>query len=192
VLLLTIAAAAIYLIYAFGNPIMFEHRLERTIDPAQAFNRRLSLISAALAVGRENLLLGASPQGIPIEMARLTGVREHIFDTHNAFALLFGGGGLSVLIPFLLLGFTMWHRPIDMRMYGTDDAFDAHFVLRAMVALWCLRGLFTAEILYNPAFSLAIGIAIGRCMLHGVWQPHLAQAESPRRSPAPLVRTATM
>jgi hypothetical protein len=43
--------------------------------------------------------------------------------------------------------------------------YDARNLLRLMLMLWALRGLFTREILYNPGFCMGIGLAIGLCIV---------------------------
>ena len=39
----------------------------------------------------------------------------------------------------------------------------AQRLLRMMVILWMIRGMFTSAILYNPGFSMGLGLAIGFC-----------------------------
>jgi hypothetical protein len=39
----------------------------------------------------------------------------------------------------------------------------AQRLLRMMVLLWMIRGMFTSSILYNPGFSIGLGLAIGYC-----------------------------
>jgi hypothetical protein len=46
----------------------------------------------------------------------------------------------------------------------------AHSLLRMMIILWVVRGMFTQNILFAPAFNLAIGIIIGLCMTSGIWK----------------------
>ena len=38
-------------------------------------------------------------------------------------------------------------------------------LLRMLVVLWCVRGLFTREIIYNPCFAIAMGLVVGLCLL---------------------------
>ena len=37
--------------------------------------------------------------------------------------------------------------------------------MRMFIILWVMRGIFTAEILYNPATLVAAGLIIGLCLL---------------------------
>jgi hypothetical protein len=37
--------------------------------------------------------------------------------------------------------------------------------MRMLIILWVVRGTFSREILYNPAFCIAIGLTIGLCLL---------------------------
>ena len=68
----------------------------------------------------------------------------------------------------IAVGWTMWNwRPrVGGKIGGKEDPLrDARTLLRMMVALWVLRGFFSREILYNPSFSIGLGLAIGLCML---------------------------
>ena len=42
---------------------------------------------------------------------------------------------------------------------------QAQRLLRMMVLLWVIRGMFTSAILYNPGFSMGLGLAVGYCAL---------------------------
>ena len=173
--LFLVVAGAFYLVQSLGNLDVIEHRIEQTRDPMAAFRLRLELIEAAGSVGFSNPILGVSPQNLPRAMARLTGVRGADLASHNVFAMILGGGGLLVTLAFFLFGTSLWLRP--RRIQGPwSRAKEAHFLLRAMMTLWCLRGMFSHEILYNPAFSLALGTCLGRCVLLGVW----SHAEEPQ------------
>jgi hypothetical protein len=41
------------------------------------------------------------------------------------------------------------------------------------VFLWLVRGMFTREILYNPSFNIALGLAIGLCIIAEASRPIL-------------------
>lgn len=44
-------------------------------------------------------------------------------------------------------------------------------LLRMMLVLWVVRGMFTHEILYNPGFCIGLGLICGLCILNA---PHMA------------------
>jgi hypothetical protein len=46
-----------------------------------------------------------------------------------------------------------------------DPLRRARRLMRMLVLLWAVRALFTAEILFNPSFNMAIGLVIGYCTL---------------------------
>lgn len=163
----TVLGGTIVTVYADRSVI--QDRLDKT--NAEAPQLRLALVAAAFKVSVDNPLLGASPQALPREMSRQSGgVRGHAYDTHNTTALLVGGTGLLGVLGFLGLGWSLWRRP---RWFdrATPEQRDAHYLLRAMLILWAVRGQFTSEILFSPAFSLALGICIGGGVAAGVWGP---------------------
>jgi len=65
------------------------------------------------------------------------------------------------------VGWTMWNlKARGGGKIGRDDPLrDARRLMRMMVILWVVRGMFTREILYNPSFNIALGLTIGLCML---------------------------
>ena len=64
--------------------------------------------------------------------------------------------------------------------------FDARNLLRMMMLLWSLRGLFTREILYNPGFCIAIGLAIGLCIVEA--EASVEPIDAPNGSPNRMAR----
>jgi hypothetical protein len=38
-----------------------------------------------------------------------------------------------------------------------------------MLVSWIVRGMFTAEVLYSPAFSMGLGLCIGLGRMRGLW-----------------------
>lgn len=174
VLLIVLVGTASYLVMSLGNTSLLEHRLTQTT--AHSGDLRWHLVSGAIEVGVKNPMMGVSPQKLPVEIARLAGVRGAVLDTHNVFALLFGGTGFVGFGLFLFAGYMLWRRPRGFRALPPRVK-EAHYLLRCMLVLWVLRGQFTAEILYSPAFSLGLGLCIGLCVIRGLWtQPTAARA----------------
>jgi hypothetical protein len=46
-----------------------------------------------------------------------------------------------------------------------DPLYEARNLCRMMIVLWVIRGMFTREILYNPAFNVGLGLCIGLLIL---------------------------
>jgi O-antigen ligase len=179
-LLVTLAGLAAGAVMLYGNTLILEDRLAKTNVVTSRLRVRLAL--SALEVGVKHPLLGASPQGLPEEMARLSGVRALVLDSHNVTGLIIGGTGALGTGAFVLLVWVLARRPRGFRKYATPDQREAHFLLRAMMLLWIVRGQFTAEILYSPSFSLALGLCIGGCIITGVWHPPPRATALPRVS----------
>lgn len=181
-LLITVAGLAAGAVMFYGNRLILEDRLAKTNVVTSRLRVRLAV--SALEVGAKYPLLGASPQNLPEEMARLSGVRSLVLDSHNVTGLIVGGTGALGTLSFLGLAWVLWRRPRGFRRYATAEQREAHYLLRAMMLLWIVRGQFTAEILYSPSFSLALGVCLGGCILCGVWSP------PPRAAPLPRVSWA--
>jgi hypothetical protein len=162
VLLAILVGTAVYLPSRYGNTEMIEHRIEQTREGYGSDRLRIELITHALEVAAQHPIFGASPQRLPYEVARRSPIRGVLTDLHNVFALIIGGGGALLSLAFMGLFIALWQRPRGwFRELKSTPLGEAHDLLRAMVLLWCVRGFFSAEILYTPAFSLGIGICIG-------------------------------
>jgi O-antigen ligase len=169
-LLLAMLVSGAYVAVSLSNREMIEYKIQQTQEGYSSDHLRLELFVAAVKIGLEHPLIGVSPQRVPYEIARHSPVSQELFDTHNVFGLLAGGGGSLQILTLLFLAFALWKRPVGWgRGLSRTPAGDAHFLLRAMVALWAVRGFFTAEILYSPSFSLGVGVCIGFCILREVW-----------------------
>ena len=116
-------------------------------------------------------MIGVSPQRLPMEIGRHLSVifnGQRVIDSHNVFGHVIAACGLICFGALLALGWTLWNwRPYDgSKVGGKDDSLrQARSLLRMMIARWVLRGMFTREILYNPSFNIALGLAIGYCLL---------------------------
>ena len=168
VLLSGLIAAGVLLVDHFGNTPLIEERIEVTQDGYTSDAYRIWIIQSSIKIGLENPLIGVSPQQLPREIAML-GASAFSPSTHNVFALMFGGGGFVLIGVALLFGLGLWYRPAWGAAPYEKEARVYHNLLRATVFLWCLRGMFTDEILYSPSFSLALGLCVGACVFSGVW-----------------------
>jgi O-antigen ligase len=122
-----------------------------------------------LEIGLENPIIGVGPQVLPYEIARYktAGYNAGISEAHNVYAHVIGGSGLICFAAMLAVGWALcsWKlgdADIDPKQ---DPLRRARRLMRMLVLLWAVRALFTAEILFNPSFNMAIGLVIGYCTL---------------------------
>jgi O-antigen ligase len=149
----------------------FERRWEQTKEGTQSDQLRLDILAACVQLGLENPVNGVSPQRLSTEIGRhlYSKYRDEAIDPHNVFAHLIGGTGIPCTLALLATAVALWlWRPkIRRGMQLGASFFDARNLLRMTMLLWVVRGLFTREILYNPGFCIAIGLAIGLCIVEG-------------------------
>jgi hypothetical protein len=161
--------AVIGLLIGLQQTEAFERRfLQTTEGTASADRYRIDLFLTSIQIGFENPLLGCSPQALPYELGRrLSSYGLQVVDPHNIFANLIGGSGLICTSAFILAALTFWFwRPPGVRRGSLEPAFlDARKFLRMALFLFAVRGLFSREVLYNPGFCMAIGLAIGLCIV---------------------------
>jgi hypothetical protein len=164
-----IAAVVMYAVVNFGSTEVFDERMRQTIEGNKSDDHRMAILYACLEIGLSNPLVGVSPQQLPWEIGRRTSVLHHynyVF-AHNVYAHLFAGSGVICLMMLFIVGAMMWRwKPSDGYVGGDDDpARLARRFLRMLVILWFVRAAFTHEIMYNPSFNIAFGLAIGLCMV---------------------------
>ena len=169
-ILISVATASVISVLIWRQATeAFERRYEQTLEGTQADRLRLDLLVASVRIGLESPIVGQSPQQLPYELARRLGSKYEVdvIDTHDVFAHLIGGTGLFCTAAFFSIAAALWFWRPKKRpgMQLGAGFFDARNLLRMMLLLWALRGLFTREILYNPGFSMGIGLAIGLCIV---------------------------
>ncbi|HKD38417.1 MAG TPA: O-antigen ligase family protein [Pirellulales bacterium] len=160
----------------------FERRYEQTVEGTQSDRLRLDIAMTSLKLAMENPISGKTPQQLPYEIGRRLAAQYQeggAIDTHNVFAHLLGGTGFVCFASlFAIAGMLMFWKPkLPPGMQLGAGFYDARNLLRMMLLLWALRGLFTREILYNPGFCMGIGLAIGLCIV----EAGLAEASSALR-----------
>lgn len=165
-----IAATVAFGIMQFGSTRVLDQRLKQTVEGNESDDYRVEIFLSSLQVGLENPLIGVSPQQLPYELGRRTSIRHGhgYIDPHNVYGHIVGGSGLICFAAFLALGWMLWNwKPRDGHKIGkTESLRDARRLLRMMVVLWAIRGIFTREVLYAPAFGIGLGLAIGLCILY--------------------------
>jgi hypothetical protein len=162
-------------ILKFGSTKVFDERMQQTVKGNESDEYRKAILWACLDIGLENPLVGVSPQKLPMEIGRRTSVKFHfnMIESHNVFAHIFAGSGMLCTLAIFAFGYTMWSwHPKDRRIMGkSDPAYDVRRLLRMWVVLWCARGVFTRDILYNPSFNISLGLIIGLCIITELAHP---------------------
>jgi len=157
------------LLMKFSSIAALEHRVEQTLAGYQSDRLRRVLFMTSLEVGLEFPLLGVTPQKLPYELARRLNALAPEVDSHNTFGHIMGGSGIFTTLVFLWLGAMLWFRRKGIRP-PPEGAF-AHRLLRMMLVLFVVRGMFSREILYAPSFSIGLGLCLGYCLMAGTWRP---------------------
>jgi O-antigen ligase len=166
-----LAGSTYYVVDRYLSASVFEARLQQTKEGVSSDTLRVDLVKASFQLALENPLFGASPQRLPYELASRTHFEHNIVvDPHNVFGYVLGGSGFPATFAILAWLYTMWRRPRGTLATRDPAARSAHGLLRMMVVLWIVRGMFSAEILVLPAFAIAFGLALGLCRIRGAWR----------------------
>jgi hypothetical protein len=184
-----IAAVVAYLILQFGSTVVLDERLRHTVEGNKSDVLRRDIVLACLQVGLENPVAGVGPQMLGFEIAHRVGyVASGSVEAHNVFAHIFAGSGLICFAALLAVGWTLWtwEPRGGGKVGGREDPFrEGRRLMRMLVILWVVRGMFTAEILFNLSFNIALGLVIGLCMLAEVARQNDAMADPNPMQPAP-------
>lgn len=151
----------------FGDTRVLERRLAQTRDGYESDDLREGLFRESMKIGMESPLVGIGTYELQTELARRLRTRSPRIDPHNTIGLLFGGGGLLLLLTF---GYFLYALFRLARQLAAEERPGAHPVtpaalLRMMLVLFLIRGFFSREILYSPAFAAGIGLCIASCLL---------------------------
>jgi hypothetical protein len=169
--MLVIGAIAVVLVFWMANyadTTVFNERMKQTVEGTHSDEERIAIVFTCAQIALENPIVGVSPTTVGWEIARRAqfghGRRINYLDAHNVFAHVAAASGLICFAALLAMGLTMWNlKPASGRDFaGPDDpARQALTLMRMMLVLWVIRGMFTREILYNPACNIALGLCIG-------------------------------
>jgi hypothetical protein len=169
----------------YGDTATFNERMKQTVEGNESDENRIEILKTCAKLALENPIIGVSPQRLPFEIGRNTHQKQshhmNFLDSHNVFGHVAAGSGLICFTAMLALAFTMSFPVLrDGSKFGDKDdpARIARNLMRMMVILWAFRGLFTREVLYNPACNIALGLVIGYFIL----------AEATRTPPDPKKR----
>ncbi len=169
-ILLTCLIVAVVAGLAYKGAQVFERRIVQTEEGTDSDRLRVNLFLTSLEIGLEHPIRGVSPQYLPVMLAeRLFPGRApgHGYETHNVFAHIIGGCGFLAMFALIYVAWTLffWRPRNSRRPEANTDFYDARTLMRMMIVLWGVRGLFSQEILYNPGFCMGLGLAIGLCMV---------------------------
>jgi len=186
-----ITATVAFGIIQFGTTKVLDQRLRQTVEGNASDNYRLEIFLTSLKVGFENPIIGVSPQGLPYELGRRTSILygHGYIDPHNVYGHIIGGSGLICFGAFVALGWLLWNwKPRDGHKITKQEPLnDARKLLRMMIVLWAVRGIFTREVLYAPAFGIGLGLAIGLCILYESLGAAVKEKSSPSAKTYPLL-----
>jgi hypothetical protein len=153
----------------YGSTKILNERLKQTVEGNRSDNIRRDILIACAQIALENPIIGVGPQKLPLEIAgRLPYATVGYVEAHNVFAHVMAGSGLICFGAMLTVGWTLctWRPRRGGTVGGKEDPLrDARKLMRMLIVLWVVRGFFTPEIIYNPAFDISIGLVIGYCML---------------------------
>lgn len=151
----------------FGDTTAMDFELHGDEKKQSDLDTRLELLQGAVEVGMQNPVVGVGPQNVPEAMGRhFAGsdkVRDGKLEPHNVIGYVVAGGGLTLFLVAVALALALWSRPAEWALLGPpgDDEKAARGLLRIVLMLFIIRGMFTHEVLTTPSFPIAIGIALG-------------------------------
>jgi hypothetical protein len=160
------AIVAGWVVYS-GNSKAFERRMKQTSEGTSSDDSRVALILGAVKIALEKPIVGVSPQQLPFHLAREARTNVAL-GAHNVFAHVAAGSGLICFSALLFLGWALWNpTPKDPRWKGRKDdpVRQVRKLIRMMVVLWVIRGMFTNEIHFNICFNICFGLVLGLYIL---------------------------
>jgi O-antigen ligase len=195
-----VVGALVIWISQFGDTTVLNERMRQTVEGNKSDNYRLEIFQTCLEVCLDNPVIGVSPQKLPFELGRRNqvGHGDNFINSHNIIGHIIGGSGIFCLMALGAVAATLWFWkprngvPISQK---DDPLREARGLCRMLIVLWLVRGVFTNDIIYNPSFNIAIGLAIGLCILaekarEADLAAGAARALSPARIPVRQVRPA--
>ncbi len=165
-----VVAALVVWISQFGDTTVLNERMRQTVEGTKSDNYRLEIFRTCVEICLSNPVIGVSPQNLPFEIGRRNqvGHGDNFINSHNVFGHVMGGSGVFCLMALAATAGTMWFwKPRNGIPIRANDGllYEARSLMRMLIVLWAVRGVFTNDILYNPSFNIAIGLCIGLCIL---------------------------
>ncbi len=167
-----IAAIAILWVVKFGSTETFDERMKQTVEGNESDDYRVAILISCAEIALTNPVIGVSPQMLPKRLGRIAIVSGgHSVDAiyaHNVFGHVAAASGLICFAGLIAVGITIFTVKLSdgrQPVPKDDPRREARKLMRMMIVLWAIRGMFTHEILYNPACNIALGLAIGLFIL---------------------------
>jgi hypothetical protein len=182
----TMVTLAYFAFLSYGKRDVFELRYQETISGRTSDIERWHIVLATIRIGLANPILGVSPQNLKFDIGREIGLNEYR-DAHNVFGHLLGGTGLITFGCLLYMGWTLFQRPPGVARakpaprQPQSKTITPHRLLRMMLILWVVRGMFSSEILVAPNFCIGLGLTIGLCIAYDLWHTLPRSQASPAR-----------
>jgi hypothetical protein len=166
----------------FGDQSALDFELHGDEKKQSDLDSRREILQGAVEVGFEQPLTGVGPQNVPealgAHMAGSDKVIKGRLEPHNVIGYVAAGGALPLFLVSVALALALWTRPAEWVALGPPDDEEkaARGLLRIVLMLFIIRGMFTHEVLTTPSFPIAIGIALG---LNIACRPRLAKSADP-------------
>jgi len=178
----------------FGDTSALDFELHGDEKKQSDFDSRRELLQGAVEVGMEQPLAGVGPQNVPEALGSHFAGSDQVvkgrLEPHNVIGYVAAGGGFSLFLISVALALALWRRPAEWVALGppAEDEKSARGLLRIVLLLFIIRGMFTHEVLTTPSFPIAIGIALGlniacRPRPARTAEPHALGAAEPERAP---------
>ena len=170
-IVVTFALIVAGLIFGMGRSDVIASKIQQMEKNKDRDTVRLDLFLKCLELGLTHPIAGVSPQELPLALGRQLQLQYKLdfVRPHNVVAQIIGGSGLICFAALLYIAWSMCTiQPVRPKgSYDQARFNESRSLLRMMLCIWLVRGLFSEEILFSPGFGMGIGIAVGICILHG-------------------------
>jgi hypothetical protein len=165
-----VAAGVVYLMMSFQLTDVFQRRWNQTfVEKNESDELRGHILLTCFKIGLDYPIAGVSANKLPNHIGAVVGGMHagiNVIESHNVFAHTWASAGVFCFSALCFIGWSLWFMPPPPNKADLPLAAEfarAQRLLRMMVLLWMIRGMFTSSILYNPGFSIGLGLAIGYC-----------------------------
>jgi hypothetical protein len=159
------------LIFGLGKSDIITSKIQQMKKGNERDTIRLDIFLTCLELGITHPIAGVSPQELPVAVGRQLQLQYKLdfVNAHNVIGQIIGGSGLICFAALLYIAWSMCtiQPSLSNGLYDHTRFKEARSLLRMMLVIWIVRGIFSEEILFSPGFSMGIGIAMGLCILHG-------------------------
>ncbi|HTU24667.1 MAG TPA: O-antigen ligase family protein [Pirellulales bacterium] len=166
------AAGLVYAMMSLQKTDVFQHRWNQTFhEKNESDELRGHIILACIRIGFEYPITGVGANMLPTTIGSFVGGQHagmQNIESHNVFAHIWGSAGILCFCSLVYVAWVLWFMtppPNKADVALASEFTRAQRLVRMMVILWIIRGCFTSAILYNPGFSMGLGLAIGYCAM---------------------------